>query len=433
MKASTTRAALAALMIAASTVALTGYALAQDKTTTDSDGSRAGRPAGARPAAAATATPPLTSAVQRQLATAQTAMAAKKWADALPAVKAAQAEAKTDYDKLKVNQFLTSVTINMGDEAAATVAAEAAADLPPASIPAEDKQTVYYTAAALAINSKHNDKALAYAKQLIAINATDNNSKLVIPKAMYAGAPPQEAIAYFQKEIDAAVAAGQKPSRDSVDMKINLHIKAKDNAGAEKTLEQALALFNEPSDWDQMINIVMTTPGIRDIDAVMLGRLLFVVGIPVSKDNADLIGQTAQKLALYGDAQYAASKGGTGFTPDTARNNADKASMPQQIAEGARQNGTYNVKLAEALYGYGMYPETEAAARLALTKGGADNSEAQMLIGMSLYQQGKLAEAEAAFNQVQGGSPATPRIAHLWAIHSHIKANPAGGATAQAR
>src|SRR3954470_17275752 len=117
MKASTTRAALAALMIAASTVALTGYALAQDKTTTDSDGSRAGRPAGARPAAAATATPPLTSAVQRQLATAQTAMAAKKWADALPAVKAAQAEAKTDYDKLKVNQFLTSVTINMGDEA----------------------------------------------------------------------------------------------------------------------------------------------------------------------------------------------------------------------------------------------------------------------------------------------------------------------------
>jgi cytochrome c-type biogenesis protein CcmH/NrfG len=77
-----------------------------------------------------------------------------------------------------------------------------------------------------------------------------------------------------------------------------------------------------------------------------------------------------------------------------------------------------------------MYPQAETAARLALSKGGIDNSEAQMLIAMSLYHQGKYAEAEAAFGQVQGGSPATPRIARLWAIQSKIKAAPAATAAA---
>jgi hypothetical protein len=419
MKAPTTRAALAALMLAASGLALTAPALAQ-RETSEGQG-RTGRPA----PTAVTRQPTgaqLGSAVGKQLTAARAAMDQKKWAEALPAAKAAQAEAKTDYEKMKVNQFLTSIYINSGDEANATLTAEAAADTPVDAIPAEEKQAIYYTAAALAVNAKHNDKAIAYSRQLIAINATDANSKNVISRAMYVAAPPAEALAYFQKEIDAAAAAGQKPPRDMVDMKLNLQIKGGDTPGAERTLEQALALYNDPKDWSQMVDVAITTPGVRDLDAVNVGRLLFASGLPVSKDNADLIGQTAQKLAFYGDAQLAAGKGGTGFTPDVARINADKATMPQQIAEGAKQNGTYNVKLAEALYGYGMYPQAEAAARLALSKGGIDASEAQMLVAMSLYQQAKYAEAEAAFGQVQGGGPATGRIARLWGIHTKTKA-----------
>ena len=69
--------------------------------------------------------------------------------------------------------------------------------------------------------------------------------------------------------------------------------------------------------------------------------------------------------------------GGTGFPTGRAKADADKKTIPAQIAAGAKQNGQYNVKLAEALYGYGMYPEAEAAARLAKTKGGAtDPTEA---------------------------------------------------------
>lgn len=428
MKVTTTRTTLAALMIAASSVVLADVALAQRETTV-SDGVRAGRPNG-QPAERQPTGAQLSSAVAKPLTAAQTAMGQKKWAEALPPAKAALAAAKTDYEKMKANQFLTSIYINSGDEANATAAAEIAADTPADVIPAEDKQTIYYTAAALANNAKHSDKALVYVKNLIALNPTDASSRAVITQVMYNTAPPAEAIAFFQKEIDTAVAAGRKPPRNVIDMKLNSQIRLKDNAGAERTLEEALLHYNSPKDWEQMYNVAISTPGIRDIDAVMVGRLNFASGNPMSKDNADLVGQTAQKLALYGDAQIAAAKGGTGFTPDVKRIAGDKATLPQQIAEGQKQNGIYNVKLAEALYGYGMYPQAETAARLALTKGGIDNSEAQMLIAMSLYHQGKYAEAEAAFGQVQGGSPATARIARLWTIQTKIKAGPATTAAA---
>jgi hypothetical protein len=422
-----TRAALAALLLAAAPLAITA-AQAQDRETSNSSGELSDRLRRNNTAKPATPQLALSSAVAKPLGTAQTAMIAKKWPDALTAAKEAEAAAKTDYEKMKVNQFLTTIYINSGNDAGADQAAEAAADTPPDQIGADDKLQVYYVGTALALNNKHYDKAATYAKQLIALNANEPRYQEVIAKALYA-AGDAAAPAYFQKQVDTAVAAGKPPNRDVVTMLMNSQIKAKDEAGAEKTLEQSLLWFNDKNDWQQMIDVTMSTRGIRDIDAVMLGRLLFLCGATVSKEDADLVGQTTQKLALYGDAQQAVAHGAT-LTLDPARIAADKASMGQQIAAGASQNGQYNVKVGEAAYSYGMYAEAEAAAKAGLAKGGADASEAQMLIGVSQVAQGKYADAIASFGQVQGGSAATPRIARLWTVYAQLKQNPAGPSTA---
>jgi len=190
--------------------------------------------------------------------------------------------------------------------------------------------------------------------------------------------------------------------------------------------------YNDKDDWKQIIDVTISTRGVRDVDAVMLGRLLFASGATVSKDDADLIGQTTQKLALYGDAQLAQSKGAT-LQLDAGRIASDKASLPQQITMGQSQNGLFNVKLGEALYGYGMYAEAEAAARLAQTKGGADASEVAMLIGMSQAMQGKYADAVATFATVQGGGPVTPRVAELWTAYAKNKGGLVPGMTTASR
>src|SRR6185369_11881424 len=102
-----------------------------------------------------------------------------------------------------------------------------------------------------------------------------------------------------------------------------------------------------------------------------------------------------------------------------------KQTIPAQIAAGQKANGKYNVKLAEALYSYGMYPEAEAAARLAQQQGGMDDpSEAPMVLGQALVAQGKYDDAIASFGKVTGGGPATPRTVRLWVDYAKIKKNP---------
>jgi hypothetical protein len=43
------------------------------------------------------------------------------------------------------------------------------------------------------------------------------------------------------------------------------------------------------------------------------------------------------------------------------------------------------------------------------------------VLGQALTAQGKYDEAVAAFGQVRGGGPVTPRIARLWAGYAKIK------------
>jgi|GEM_PF-787723 len=425
------RALLAALMLAAAPLAMTA-AHAQDDAkgrdvSTGGDGSRFQRPTQAKAQAANT----LSSEVRNALGTAQDAIAAKKWPDAIAAGKKGLAASKTDYEKFTSNQILANVYISSGDQAGADEPAEAAADVPRDAIPAEYQQSTYYLAAALALNAKHNDKAIVYAKALQAINATDARSQDVIGRAYYASGDPG-AVAFFQKQIDTAAATGKAPSQNALQMLMAAQINAKDEAGAEKTMLQQVLYFNDKKDWEQIIDVTMSTNGVRDIDAVMLGRLLFVSGANISKENAQLIGETTQKMALYGDAQAAQAKGAT-LQLDASRVAADKASLPQQVQMAGGQNGLFSVKLAEAQYGYGMYAEAEASARLALSKGGADASEAQLLIGMSQVMAGKYADGIASLGQVKGGGPVTPHVADLWIAYAKIKGGLVPGAQAAAR
>ena len=50
--------------------------------------------------------------------------------------------------------------------------------------------------------------------------------------------------------------------------------------------------------------------------------------------------------------------------------------------------------------------------------------------GNDYYQKGKYADAAPIFASVKGGSPATPRVASLWADFSKMKAAPPAAAAA---
>jgi tetratricopeptide (TPR) repeat protein len=385
-------------------------------------------------AMAADSSPKLTHSVAVALTEAQKDDQAQKYPDALAAID--KAKAITDvkpYDTLMINRFAMSVHIHMKDFAAADVDAEAAADIDPTQIPDTDKANVYKPALQLAMNAKHYDKAAKYAKLYMALTppppAADQS---MITEALFFGGDYATATAMAQKSIDAAVAAGQKPSRNDLEVVMSAEVKQKDEVGAEKTLEQLVANYNSAEDWSQIMGVALTTKGMTDMDYVYMGRLMFLQSAKLSPSDASLIGSTASKEGLYGDAMQAEKLGGTGFPSPDAKAQSDKATMPQQIAAGAKQNGQYNVKLAEALYGYAMFPEAITAAQLAKTKGGfTDPNEPDMVIGMAQTASGQYPAAVTTFAGVKQNNAASARVVRLWGYFAKSKASPTTAAAAQ--
>jgi TolA-binding protein len=233
---------------------------------------------------------------------------------------------------------------------------------------------------------------------------------------------PQATVTAAKQRIETDKKAGKVPDRKTLQMLLAAQSKLKDDAGMADTLEEQAGDYNDPADWAEIIAISFATPGLRDQDAIWLGRLSFVVGAPVPASNANTVGTVASQHGLFGDAVNANAHGGQVEPDPGPRAESDKKTMPDQIAQAPTQDGAYNAKLAEALYGYGMYPQAEAAAKLAIQKGGnADASEPPMVLGQALAAEGKYDEAVTAFGQVQGGGPVTPRIARMWTAYAKIK------------
>ena len=379
-------------------------------------------------AADAPKAPKLTNAIAKNLQDAQKAGNAKDFPTALAAIDKAKAvSGPTPYDTLMINRFAMGIHVGMGDLAAAGVDAEAAADVDPSVIPDTDKPNVYKPALQLALNAKHYDKAVKYAKLYQALTPPPSGADLgLVSQALYLGGDYAGATAIAQKNIDAATAAGQKPARNDLDIVLAGQVKQKDEPGAEKTLEALVANYNQPDDWGQLMGVSLTTKGMRDIDYIYMGRLMFLQGGKMRPEDASLIGSTASRLGFLGEAVQAQKLGGQGFTDPGPKVDADKKSFPAQVAAGAKQNGVYNVKTAEAAYGYEMFADAETLAKQAKAKGGVpDATEPDMVLGMAQAAQGKYAEAAQTFASINQPNPASARVVRLWTYYVKAKANPA--------
>jgi hypothetical protein len=425
-----TRAAFVALMIAASPFVLSLHASAQVGEIPQTEPPKPGDHSHDGPPPKSKGNGPVANAaVSKALVQAQKDFAAQKLPEALTDAKTALAASTSDYDKVASNQYIMIVSHAMKDDATAAAAAIAAADaaMNVPNLPDDSKKEIFSNGAIFALTSQQLPKAVTYAKVMLAMNLNDARSQQIISQALYNGGDTADTITFTKQQVAAAVAAHQRPSLDTLNLLLNSQIKSKDEAGAEDTMERLIEFYNNPNDWQRLIDVAISQRGVRDLDYIYLGRLLFALGVKVSQQNADAVGQTASHLGFYGDAVNAAKNGGTGFPDDTAKAANDMKGMTAQIAAEQAQNGLYNIKLAEALYSYGMYAQAETAAKLAQTKGGVtDSSEVGIVLGQAQVAQDKYGDAIATFGQVTGGGPATPRIVRLWTTFAKNKMNPPG-------
>ena len=116
------------------------------------------------------------------LARAQGYIDGGKFTEARDAAAKALGASNTDYEKLKSNQFLILANVDLNDMPAATVAAEAAADLP--SIPDAEGADLYTNATILAGAAGHYQKAANYARKMQALKLNDARSQGIIDQAL---------------------------------------------------------------------------------------------------------------------------------------------------------------------------------------------------------------------------------------------------------
>jgi tetratricopeptide (TPR) repeat protein len=107
----------------------------------------------------------------------------------------------------------------------------------------------------------------------------------------------------------------------------------------------------------------------------------------------------------------------------TERVNAERPTLGnlEKTASSPTATGNSIAATADALMSYGQSAKAEALYRLALQKGGADVQRVNTRIGITLFDQGKYAEAKAMFDGVTGIRQPMTR---LWSIYAAQKLAP---------
>lgn len=200
------------------------------------------------------AEPRLSVAVQAALVEAQIASKKADLPAALAAVEKARAvSGRTPYDDLQINRYKMSLLVQQRDLIGAAVEAEAAADMDPVVIPDAEKGPVYTAGLQLALNAKHYDKAARYAKLVQSTTPPPDESIMAMAaQAMYLGSDYAGAIELAQKNIAAAKAAGKVPARTDFEVLMSAQVQQNNQAAAEQTLEQMVAIYNDPKDLAQL-------------------------------------------------------------------------------------------------------------------------------------------------------------------------------------
>jgi tetratricopeptide (TPR) repeat protein len=375
--------------------------------------------------------PSVSKGVGTPLKAAQDAMKANDMAGALAHVKEAQAvPSLTDYDNFVINQFLGNIYIGMKDYKNAETAFVAMASSP--NLPQADKANAYSTTLQLAVNNGDWPTAIKFGEQLQAIAPLQGPLVEQLAVAYYNSGDRAKALALAKPQIEADKAAGRQSSEALLQIQLGAQASSNDTAGAMATIEGMVAQHGNPDDWARLIDLAFTSKGLTDVQALNLYRLRIITGATTSVDDYAIMGQVASINLLYpvegemmiengvskgvvkpGDKASAAL---AQIRPKAAK---DKASIAEfEKAAIARKVGDYDLKLAETYYGYGRYADAETAIRRAMSKGGIkDMAEANMVLGMALAQQGKNADAAAAFAKVTGNATET-KIAHLWTIYA---------------
>lgn len=377
------------------------------------------------PAAAQAQTAELSKAERAALLAFQTALETKNYSAATSAMNEAQSAARSGYSRYLASALQLRLGMETNNIGLQTTAIEAM--IGSGAAPAAELPQLYRNQAALFQNAGKLDKAEAVLTRYLDAAPTDADALLALAQVKNDRKKPQEAVALFDRAIDARKAAGQPVPESWYKRATSLAVQSKLTPQALRLSRSLVAAYPSAVNWRDAALIhreALAGDPAASLDAWRLQRsasalagerdyLTFAQGLNgaglAAESKAVLDEGISSKMvdpakATFKELSVASAK----------RAAAEKAGLTaQQTKAMAAASGSDALKVADTLMGAGDYAKAATLYRAALQKGSVDANLANTHLGIALARSGQAGDAEAAFRAVTG-----PRaeLANLWLV-----------------
>jgi tetratricopeptide (TPR) repeat protein len=340
---------------------------------------------------------------------------------------AAQKVAKTKEDRYIIGQLQLKAAIASKDNAALGAAIDTLAAS--GYLDAAKVGELYRSLGGTYFNEKQYDPAAAAYDKAIALDPNHPDGLMMLAETRNAQGRKAEAVAAFQRVLQASIAAGQKPREEIYRRTVALAYEGK-LASAPELGRQWVAAYPSPDSWRNAIAIYrnLSRP---DVEGTLgLLRLMQAAGALNGAADYSLFATAAADQSNFVEAQAVIDAGIAAKQVDPAnplvrdiiaglKTKPKTTAADLDAAVKMAKDGTGLVRIGDRYYGLGQYAKAAELYRSALGKGNVDANIANLHLGMALARSGDKAGATAAFNAVTG-----PRadIAKYWLLYLQLGA-----------
>ena len=357
---------------------------------------------------------------------------ASNWAAAQAALPAAQAAAHGNDAKYIVGQL--QVQIGLGTQNTQLQAAGVDAMIASGSARPEQMLTLYNNQANFAVAAGDLAKADRALDQVVALSPND---PLAVPRAAQLFVDHNNvahALEYYRHAIAAQEAAGHPVSPQVRRLQLATAYRA--HSPETLALSRAyLAAAPTTQGWHDALTIYRElTPQDDDRLNLDIYRLMRAAGALSSERDYVEYAELANTGAMYGEVKSVLEAGfaRNALTPATAateharlneantRAASDRTSLAgERTSALAGSNGGAALRVGDAYFSYGDYPQAAELYRAALQKGGADPNLVNTRLGAALALAGQRAEAETVFRSITGPRAELAQLWLLWLSTRH--------------
>jgi len=369
-------------------------------------------------------------AVAKTLQAAQNASKARKWAECLSNLRAADATAgKTAYDSFIINELTAFCALSSNDVATATRAYEANLASPFAADKiaqrTRDLAKIYF-------NARDYKKTVEVGRDAITKGYGDQDTYLVVAQSYYQMNDFRNAREFVGNWIKDQEKRGQRPRENSIQIYVTSCMRLKDEACTAAGFEKLVTYYPNPAGWANLMQSLFASR--NEAAAFNAYRLATEVGAMRTGDDYTEMAQRALEKGLPGEAlsTLEAAFARKVFTDkrDIDRNTrllnttkeraaADRAGLAKQDRDAAAgKSADADLRAGQAFMSYGQYPQAITAIRRGIAKNNAtDPAEAQLVLGIALLKSGNKAEAGKVLRAIKGDAE-LQRVAKLWSLRA---------------